>query len=98
MAAGRGLSDSVGRSVGPSDARAAVPLVHLLVPAPELHARPVQHAPLPRHRLPGGTWLQFKFDCDSQVHVKQILLIRERQVHVNCNSSMRTLCVVLFDF
>ena len=43
--------------MGTADARAAIPMVHFVVPAPELHARPVQHAPLPRYRLPGGSGL-----------------------------------------
>ena len=54
LAAERRLSDSVGGALGAPHARAALPLVHLLVPAPELHPRALQHAPLPRHRRPGA--------------------------------------------
>lgn len=42
-----------GGALGAPDASSALPLVHLLVPAPELHACALQHAPLPRHCLAG---------------------------------------------
>ena len=57
MAVAGGLPNSVGGPLGPPHAHATVPLVHLLVPAPELHPRALQHAPLPCHSDPGALQL-----------------------------------------
>ena len=52
------ILDRMGGTVGPAAAAPALPLVLLLVLAPELHPCAVQHAPLPGRGLPGALFVQ----------------------------------------